>query len=131
LGEEEADPQDEERGTVAVPVPEAMRGRGSGWPQRPEQAPVMTHIGGSSCGRESLSVRVCTGNSDEHAAKHCAKSGREQAKARSLRRSLGRLHIFKITWGQPTMWLERILFGVFGFENKLCKDLSLRYTFKE
>lgn len=28
--EEEADPQDEERGAVAVPVPEATRGRGSG-----------------------------------------------------------------------------------------------------
>jgi len=30
LGEEEAVPWDEERGTVAVPVPEATRGRGSG-----------------------------------------------------------------------------------------------------
>jgi len=30
LGEEEAAPEDEERGTVAVPVPEATRGRGSG-----------------------------------------------------------------------------------------------------
>ena len=30
LGEEEAVPEDEERGTVAVPVPKATRGRGSG-----------------------------------------------------------------------------------------------------
>ncbi len=30
LGEEEAGPEDEERGAVAVPVPEATRGWGSG-----------------------------------------------------------------------------------------------------
>ena len=83
LGEEEAVPWDEERGTVAVPVPEATRGRGSGWPQRPERPPVTTRISGSSCGRESLSVRMCTGHSDEHDAEHGGRSGREQLPMRS------------------------------------------------
>jgi len=31
VGEEEAVPKDEERGAVAVPVPEATRGWGNGW----------------------------------------------------------------------------------------------------
>jgi len=35
---------------------EATRGRESGWPQRPERAPVTTRISGLSCGRESSSV---------------------------------------------------------------------------
>ncbi|MCU0628746.1 MAG: hypothetical protein MUE45_04585 [Methanoregulaceae archaeon] len=36
---------------------EAMRGRESGWPQRPERATVTTCISGLSCGNETLTVR--------------------------------------------------------------------------
>ncbi|GEM_PF-2195585 len=62
---------------------EATRGRGSGWPLRPERAPVTTRISESSCGRESLSVNVCTIHSDKHYAKHGVRSGSEQLPVRN------------------------------------------------
>jgi len=58
---------------------EATRGRGSGWPQRPERVPVTTRISGSSCDRESLSVRGYTRHSDEHDAKHGVRGGKGTA----------------------------------------------------
>lgn len=61
----------------------ATRDRMNTRPQRPERAPITTRISGSSCGRESLSVIVCIGYSDEHDAKHGARSGRGQLPARN------------------------------------------------
>ena len=83
LGRGGGRPQRREAKGVAVPPLEATRGRGRGWPQRPERAPVTTRISGSSCGRESLSVTGYTGFSDEHAAEHGVRSGRRQLPVRS------------------------------------------------
>ena len=69
-------------GSSSAPL-ETTRVRGRGWSRRPERAPVSTHISGSSCGRESLSVRGCIGHSDKHAAKHGTRSGREQRPVRN------------------------------------------------
>ena len=83
LGEEEAVPSGRGAKGVAVPPWKRREAGGAGRPQRPERAPVTTRISGLSCGRESLSVIVCTTHSDEHAAKHGARSGMDQATTRS------------------------------------------------
>ncbi|HNL85820.1 MAG TPA: hypothetical protein PKH71_01545 [Methanoregulaceae archaeon] len=58
---------------------EVTRSRERGGPQRPERVPVTTRISGSSCGRESLSVRGYTRHSDKHDAKHGVRSGKGTA----------------------------------------------------